>query len=158
MSVCVFFVLLCSSRRGEDADGRLDRFRLDQRQTRKFFPCIGGLRLALLRNQHRLTCSRTTPQYYEYFVNVLDQDRLTHRAHILGGRSIEVSPPTVTEPFQDVQTSYDPASPRPFDEYGPTRKAPLGLIVHARSGDKGSDANVGFYVSHPDEWPWLRDL
>ena len=31
---------------------------------------------------------------------------------------------------------------------GPTRRAPLGTFVHARSGDKGGDANLGLWVAH----------
>ncbi|MFZ2015345.1 MAG: hypothetical protein WAV00_16120 [Nocardioides sp.] len=27
-------------------------------------------------------------------------------------------------------------------------RAPLGTFVHARSGDKGGDANLGFWVAH----------
>jgi hypothetical protein len=41
-------------------------------------------------------------------------------------------------------------------------KAPLGTFVHARSGDKGGDANVGLWVTqgpHRDERvAWLLDL
>jgi hypothetical protein len=33
-------------------------------------------------------------------------------------------------------------------------EGPLGLIVHARSGDKGGNANVGLWVSDA-AWPWL---
>lgn len=42
--------------------------------------------------------------------------------------------------------------------WGPTTVAPIGYVVHARSGDKGSDANVGFFVRNPDEWDWLRSI
>ncbi|MBK3536510.1 exopolyphosphatase, partial [Streptomyces sp. MBT67] len=38
---------------------------------------------------------------------------------------------------------------------GPTRRAPLGLIAGARSGDKGGDANVGVWVRDDDAWRWL---
>ncbi|MET8690644.1 acyclic terpene utilization AtuA family protein [Streptomyces sp. NPDC004732] len=38
---------------------------------------------------------------------------------------------------------------------GPTRRAPLGLIAGARSGDKGGDANVGVWVRSDDAWRWL---
>jgi hypothetical protein len=31
---------------------------------------------------------------------------------------------------------------------GPTGRVPLGSFVHARSGDKGGDANLGLWVSH----------
>ena len=43
-------------------------------------------------------------------------------------------------------------------DFGPTTRGPLGWIVHARSGDKGSNANVGLWVRHKDEWDWLRSL
>jgi hypothetical protein len=43
-------------------------------------------------------------------------------------------------------------------ELGDTVRGPLGWIVHARSGDKGSNANVGFWVRHEDEFEWMRQL
>ncbi len=45
-----------------------------------------------------------------------------------------------------------------MSSFGPTTRGPLGWVVHARSGDKGSNANVGFWVRHRDEWDWLRGL
>jgi hypothetical protein len=38
---------------------------------------------------------------------------------------------------------------------GPRRAAPLGLVVGARSGDKGGDANVGVWARSDDSWRWL---
>jgi len=35
------------------------------------------------------------------------------------------------------------------------RRAPLGRIAGARSGDKGGDANVGVWVRTEDAWRWL---
>ena len=40
----------------------------------------------------------------------------------------------------------------------PTRRAPLGTLVGARSGDKGGDANLGVFVRRPEAWPWLSSL
>ncbi|MFI5987136.1 acyclic terpene utilization AtuA family protein [Streptomyces sp. NPDC051555] len=37
-----------------------------------------------------------------------------------------------------------------------TRRAPLGLVAGARSGDKGGDANVGVWAESADAWDWLR--
>jgi hypothetical protein len=45
-----------------------------------------------------------------------------------------------------------------------TRRLPLGTFVHARSGDKGGDANLGLWVAHtdPDKYDarvqWLSKL
>jgi hypothetical protein len=42
---------------------------------------------------------------------------------------------------------------------GPTRRVPLGYVAHARSGDKGGDANVGLWAidapHRPDRVAWL---
>jgi Acyclic terpene utilisation family protein AtuA len=51
-----------------------------------------------------------------------------------------------------------PADPPPLPEplrFGQTRRAPLGLIAGARSGDKGGSANVGLWVRTDDQWRWL---
>ncbi|WP_078954155.1 acyclic terpene utilization AtuA family protein [Streptomyces globisporus] len=48
----------------------------------------------------------------------------------------------------------DPDLPPPLPE-GPARRAPLGRIAGARSGDKGGDANVGVWVRTDEEWRWL---
>ncbi|MFE6164303.1 acyclic terpene utilization AtuA family protein [Streptomyces sp. NPDC056486] len=47
-----------------------------------------------------------------------------------------------------------PTLPAPLPG-GPTRRAPLGLVAGARSGDKGGDANVGVWVRTDDAWRWL---
>jgi hypothetical protein len=54
-----------------------------------------------------------------------------------------------------------PAEPPPLPEPlppGPTRRAPLGLIAGARSGDKGGSANIGVWVGTDDQWRWLAHM
>jgi hypothetical protein len=48
----------------------------------------------------------------------------------------------------------DPPLPDPLPD-GPTRRAPLGLLAGARSGDKGGSANVGLWVRTDEQWRWL---
>ncbi len=48
----------------------------------------------------------------------------------------------------------DPALPEPLPD-GPVRRAPLGTIAGARSGDKGGSANVGVWVRTDEQWRWL---
>ncbi|MFD9355575.1 acyclic terpene utilization AtuA family protein [Streptomyces sp. NPDC060031] len=38
----------------------------------------------------------------------------------------------------------------------PSRRAPLGAVAGARSGDKGGDANVGLWVETDAAWHWLQ--
>ncbi|WP_107417236.1 acyclic terpene utilization AtuA family protein [Streptomyces sp. CB00455] len=39
---------------------------------------------------------------------------------------------------------------------GATRRAPLGAVAGARSGDKGGDANVGLWAETDAAWDWLH--
>ena len=50
----------------------------------------------------------------------------------------------------------DPGLPGPPPD-GPTRRAPLGAIAGARSGDKGGSANVGVWVRTEEQWHWLAN-
>jgi hypothetical protein len=38
---------------------------------------------------------------------------------------------------------------------GPTTRAPLGVVVGARSGDKGGNANLGVFTREDAAWGWL---
>jgi hypothetical protein len=78
----------------------------------------------------------------------VDRSLVTHTVHHADGRTdvVAVDPavwsPTARNSTPDLQfvTNRKPG--------GPTRRAPLGTFVHARSGDKGGDANLGFWVAH----------
>ncbi|MEZ4281669.1 MAG: acyclic terpene utilization AtuA family protein [Myxococcota bacterium] len=41
---------------------------------------------------------------------------------------------------------------------GPARRAPLGLVVGARSGDKGGNANLGVFTRSDPAWAWLDEF
>jgi hypothetical protein len=43
----------------------------------------------------------------------------------------------------------------PGTDFGPTRRAPLGSVVGARSGDKGGNANLGLWVRRAHAFDWL---
>lgn len=103
---------------------------------------------------------QATPKpYYEYFVALLPQSDVTHVAHVPSkGLEIPIPAPTDTVDFIYHQPTYETTSPIDLTSLGPTTRAPLGYVVHARSGDKGSDANVGFFVRNADEWDWLRSV
>ncbi|KAL4928649.1 DUF1446-domain-containing protein [Aspergillus undulatus] len=63
-------------------------------------------------------------------------------------------PPVPHSNLPDLSNLSNPTS----SPHGPTTRGPLGWLVHARSGDKGPDANCGFWVRHADEYAWLRSL
>jgi hypothetical protein len=60
-------------------------------------------------------------------------------------------------PAHDTLVLDDPPAlelPEPLPA-GPVRRAPLGLLAGARSGDKGGNANVGVWVRTEEAWRWL---
>ncbi|KAF5592926.1 DUF1446 domain-containing protein [Fusarium pseudocircinatum] len=97
--------------------------------------------------------------YNEYFVTIMPQALVKHRAHLpWRERVIDIEPPGDTVPYVHQQEVQPVSEPQPLLSFGPSIMAPLGYIVHARSGDKGSDCNIGFFVRHEDEYTWLKSL
>ncbi|KIW02239.1 uncharacterized protein PV09_06392 [Verruconis gallopava] len=99
----------------------------------------------------------TAKPYWEYFVTLISQAACNHRVHFLFGDNCitDIPPPKTTRDYGP-QESYETRDPVDLSSYGETEDAPLGHIVLGRSGDKASDANVGFFVSDSEQWDWLR--
>jgi hypothetical protein len=89
--------------------------------------------------------------YGMYWPTLVPQSLLEHTVVHPDGRS-EVVPPPPTAPYEGDAPA---GPPSPYD-LGETVDGPLGRLVHARSGDKGGNANVGLWVADPAAWPWLR--
>ncbi|KAJ5698167.1 hypothetical protein N7462_000172 [Penicillium macrosclerotiorum] len=117
-------------------------------------PCTDTIMQSYLGATFAVDTRQATPKpYYEYFVSIFPQDRIRHICHTLfNGKSVSIDPPQHTVPFVLNQPTYKTIAPFDLGVFSPTVRAPLGYIVHARSGDKGSDTNVGFFVRHADEW------
>ncbi|KIX06717.1 uncharacterized protein Z518_04693 [Rhinocladiella mackenziei CBS 650.93] len=98
----------------------------------------------------------TAKPYYEYWVALLDQSLVKESVHLHDGEVLHISSPAVTRTYPSQQKSYDPSDPVSAETWGPTTRVPLGYVVLGRSGDKSSDANLGLFVRHDDEWDWLR--
>ncbi|PAN01194.1 exopolyphosphatase [Streptomyces sp. Alain-F2R5] len=79
------------------------------------------------------------------------QDAVDHVAVLDDGRRVPVAPAKDTAVLEAVP---EPPPPPPLPP-GPTRRAPLGLVAGARSGDKGGDANVGVWARTDEAWRWL---
>ena len=71
--------------------------------------------------------------------------------------STTVGHPPVYEPLGK-RLNYDTPHPRDLSEFGPTKRAPLGDIALARSGDKGANINFGIFVHNEIAWEWLRSF
>ncbi|MFC0030681.1 acyclic terpene utilization AtuA family protein [Micromonospora chaiyaphumensis] len=90
--------------------------------------------------------------YGVFTADAVPQDAVAHVAVLPDGTRVPIAPP--------VRTAAPPAGEQtPGGQphhAGPTRRAPLGELVGARSGDKGGDANLGVWARTDATWAWLR--
>lgn len=123
-------------------------------------PCIDPIMCAYPGATPHLDLRQAFPkEVFEYYVTLLPQSAISHRVHCASGETIKIPPPSDTKTWPRKQPTRDfTVELGGLSSLGATVRAPLGTIVHARSGDKGSDCNVGFWVRYKDEYPWLRAL
>lgn len=77
----------------------------------------------------------------------VDRSEVTETVHLWDGRQIEIEPGTSFSPAVE-ERGTSVAKPLAELPPQPTSKHPLGTFVHARSGDKGGDANVGLWIAN----------
>ncbi|PNP76201.1 hypothetical protein FNYG_10490 [Fusarium nygamai] len=97
--------------------------------------------------------------FLSYYPALVQQSEITQQVHFLGGKSahhpITVSgAPPLTEPLGQ-RRNVDPVAGDKGNDTD-TLMMPLGRVALARSGDKGSNVNVGFFPRDEAAWPWLR--
>jgi hypothetical protein len=105
-------------------------------------------------------CTLTTPPgdatpYGLFTADFVAQDSVAHVAVLPSGERIPIDPPPRVERVEGLlprQTATTGGASLP-----PDRRAPLGEIVGARSGDKGGDANLGVWARTDAGHQWLRD-
>jgi hypothetical protein len=91
-------------------------------------------------------------QVYGVFTpGYVDAAEVPHVAVHADGTRTQIPAATETKALEPVGPFALP-EPMPFGE---TRRAPLGLVAGARSGDKGGNANVGVWVRTNEQWRWL---
>jgi hypothetical protein len=96
--------------------------------------------------------------FMEIFPLAFPRNRIDHRVQLSDGRNLQAPSQSVTKVFPTQRPSYETQHHVPLSTFGPTQRAPLGSIVHACSDDKADISNVGFFVRHEDEYPWLQSL
>lgn len=84
--------------------------------------------------------------YGLYRAEYVDRSAVTHTVVHADGRREVIAGPTEFGDGDDRDSLRPSPFPAPRDSL--TRRAPLGSFVHARSGDKGGDANLGLWVMH----------
>jgi Acyclic terpene utilisation family protein AtuA len=88
--------------------------------------------------------------YAVYKAGFVPQEAVPHMAVLPDGTLVEIPPTPAAAQLTVVMG--DPPQPLSYQD---TRRAPLGLVAGARSGDKGGTCNVGVWVATDDAWRWL---
>jgi hypothetical protein len=101
-------------------------------------------------------CSFTTlpgngSPYGVFTPGFVDAAEVPHTAVLPDGTRVGVPPSAETA---DLAAVAEPPAPEALPA-GETRRAALGTIALARSGDKGGDANIGVWVRTDEQWRWL---
>jgi hypothetical protein len=90
--------------------------------------------------------------YGVFEASFVPQSTVDHRAVRPDGSTVPVPPPPGGR-----GAPVSGLTPAPVEavEPGPTRRVPLGTIAGARSGDKGGDANIGFWFRTDAAYEWF---
>ena len=86
-----------------------------------------------------------------YWPTLVPSTEVAHRV-VVDDETIPIEPP----PAGEVASAPRPAETATPMPSGPTRRVPLGRVCGARSGDKGGNANVGFWVRSAQAYAWLE--
>jgi hypothetical protein len=92
--------------------------------------------------------SDSTP-YAVYWPTTIPADLVDQEVHLDG--SVEEVPLTRADPLEAPAVRWNLPAP----EQGETAPVPLGLLMGARSGDKGGNANLGVWVRDDQALAWL---
>ncbi|KAI9149914.1 hypothetical protein HJFPF1_09660 [Paramyrothecium foliicola] len=144
----VFLRVFAQARRKEDID--IHKFKIP----------IYALRMQSYPGYHMNLDFRTmTPKpFMEMFPALMPLSAIDHRVEMSNGSTLKVDAPRETRKYPILRPSSDTLNPVDLLGYGRTEFVALGKLVHARSGDKGDNSNVGFFVRHEDEYDWLRTV
>jgi hypothetical protein len=96
-----------------------------------------------------------------YTAAFVPQETVPHVAVLPDGSRLDIDPPAQTRPLEELSSAESSSAHPTCAEHelpgGPTRRAPLGVVARARSGDKGGTANVGLWARTDEAAGWLAE-
>ncbi|SDT36180.1 Protein of unknown function [Friedmanniella luteola] len=124
---------------------------------RRFSSTVLELTLASYPGFHTTTPPTRESAYGVYWPTLVPAAVVPARVVLPDGSAVLVP----AEPGDPVAAARPPAPPAPplataVAPGGPTAVVPLGLVAGARSGDKGGNANVGFWTRTDGGYAWLE--
>lgn len=95
--------------------------------------------------------------FLAYYPSLYAQNDLEESVSIVGGETYTAGHPPRYEELEK-RSSYDTIEPAALSSFGPTKAVRMGDLVLARSGDKGSNLNVGLFVQNAEQWSWFKSF
>jgi Acyclic terpene utilisation family protein AtuA len=121
-----------------------------QRAGREFSQAAVELALGSYPGATLTTAPGDASPFAVFDADEIGQEEITQIAVLPSGERVRVEPPKITE-----QVRPGPQVRPHVKTTGATKRRPLGTIVGARSGDKGSDANIGLWTRSAEAYEWL---
>lgn len=122
---------------------------------RRFSDATMALALGGYAGFHTTTPPTSESAYGVYWPALVPADAVAQVVHLPDGSTVPIphspSGGAVPAPAPAAQ----PAPQLPPGGSGQTVRVPLGTVAGARSGDKGGNANVGFWTRSEAAYPWL---
>jgi hypothetical protein len=105
---------------------------------------------------HTTTPPTSETAFGVYWPALVPADVVEHAVVLPDGTTQVIPPAPAEHAAGETRPAGRPQPAADADLAGPTSRVPLGLVCGARSGDKGGNANVGFWTRDPSAFPWLR--
>ena len=105
---------------------------------------------------HTTTPPTSETAFGVYWPAFVPADVVEHAVVLPDGTTQVIPPAPAEHAASETRPAGRPQPAADADLAGPTSRVPLGLVCGARSGDKGGNANVGFWTRDPSAFPWLR--
>lgn len=120
---------------------------------RRFSSAAVELALASYPGFHTTAPPADAAVYGLFTAGYVPAAEVDHVAVLADATRVPIAPATGTRELADAEP---PPLPHPLPTR-PTRRAALGTVAGARSGDKGGGANIGVWVRTEDQWRWLAN-
>ena len=119
---------------------------------RRFFDAIIGLALANIPGFKTIGLNRTAAEVIIYWPALVSSTFIHEKIHLEQEIIPVESAPHISVVPETIESTHNANVP----EHENTRTVPLGMIVGARSGDKGGNANVGIWTRSVARYDWLH--
>ncbi len=126
----------------------------DKKLSRSFWNAAVEMGLANYPGYGMISSSRTATSITVYWPALVSSEQIEERVFV-GDDVVPIPPPPRPKSCAPVP---EPAPPSGRPPSGPTREARLGTVLGARSGDKGGNANVGFWACTPEAYLWMAEF